>query len=145
MVKKRFPKRINVNDISNACSYTYIQVKAKRFLDVGYMEYTKDDFFHQPGENLTTGELSLLTSGCEQIADDRGLTIENPFEGLGIKGFYSLMRMFHFRSIQQEANFTDDDFIIDKITFQHRVTGEMQQIVLFNKVIKKRNEVQNNH
>ena len=145
MVKKRFPRRINFNEIPNALHYVYIQVKAEHFLDVGYMEYTKDDFFHQPGQNLTTGELALLTSGCEQIADNRGLTIENPFEGLGIKGFYSLMRMFHFRSIQQEANFTDDDFIIDKITFQHRVTGEMQQIVLFNKVIKKRNEVQNNH
>ena len=138
MAKKRFPKRITFNEIPNAFSYVYIQVKAKHFLDVGYMEYTKDDAFHQPGQNLTTGELFLLTSGCEQIADDRGLTIENPFEGLGIKGFYSLMRMFHFRSIQQEANFTDDDFIIDKITFQHRVTGEMLQIVLFNKVMKKK-------
>ena len=138
MVKKRFPRRINFNEIPNALHYVYIQVKAEHFLDVGYMEYTKDDFFHQPGQNLTTGELALLTSGCEQIADDRGLTIENPFEGLGIKGFYSLMRMFHFRSIQQEANFTDDDFIIDKITFQHRVTGKMQQIILFNKVMKKK-------
>ena len=135
-MKKRFRERINIDRITNISTYAYIQEKARRFLEVGYMEYTKDDAFKLPGKDLTTGELFLLTSGCEQIQDNRGLTMENPFVELQIKGFYVLMRMFHFVPLQQQTSLIEEDFIMDEIIFQHRVMGEMQQIVLFNKVIK---------
>ena len=114
----------------------YIEHKAIRFLEVGYEIYTKEDAFHQPGEELTPETEAMLTFGCEQIRDRKGLTIEQPFEGLGIGGFYQLMRMFHFKFVRQEIGLIGEDFIIDKILFEHQVTGDKQRIELFNKVEK---------
>jgi hypothetical protein len=117
-------------------SYAYIEYKANRFLEIGYKAYTKTDAFSQPGEELTSEVVAMLTSGCEQIRDQKGLSKEQPFEGLGIGGFYQLMRMFHFKPIQQEIGQIGKDFIIDKILFEHQVAGEIQRVELFNKVKK---------
>lgn len=117
-------------------SYAYIEYKAIRFLEVGYKAYSIDDAFHQPGEELTSEVVAMLISGCEQIRDQRGLTMEQPFEGLGIGGFYQLMRMFHFKPVRQEISLISKDCIIDRIIFEHQVTGEKQRIELFNKVDK---------
>lgn len=137
-MKKLIPKEIEIDEATSAESYAYIEYKAHKFLEVGYITYTEDDAFKQPGIPLSPAIIQMLTSGCEQIRDKKGLTRENPFEGLGISGFYQLMRMFHFVSRQQEAQISlNEPFIIDKITFEHQVGGELQRIVLFNKVKKK--------
>ncbi|HOX78471.1 MAG TPA: hypothetical protein PLW31_10590 [Bacteroidales bacterium] len=117
-------------------SYAYIEYKAIRFLEVGYKIYSKEDAFHQPGEELTPETDAMLTSGCEQIRDQKGLTMEQPIEKLSIGEFYQLMRMFHFKPIRQEISLIGRDFIIDRIIFEHLITGEKQRIELFNKVDK---------
>jgi len=137
-MKKRFPEGIEVDEITNAATYAYMQEKARRFLEVGYLVYTREDAFKLPGKDLKVAKIILLTLGCKQIMENRGLTKENPFVGLQIKGFYDLMRMFHFIPLQQQTSMIEENFIIDKITFQHRVMGEKERIVLFNKVIRQR-------
>ena len=135
-MEKRTFTEIEVNESTNQGSYGYIESKALKFLEVGYQEYTKNDAFKQPGTKLSPGIIQMLTSGCEQIRDNKGLTSENPFEGMDIGGFYRLMQMFHFVPLQQKAEFRDD-CIIDKITFEHQELGARWRIVLFNKVIRK--------
>ncbi len=117
-------------------TYGYIEQKAIRYLEVGYIAYSKTDAFHQPGEELTPDVVEMLVSGCEQIKSQKGLTPEQPLESLGIGGLYRLMKMFHFKFVRQEIYQIGKDFIIDKILFEHQVTGEKQQIELFNKVDK---------
>jgi len=134
-MKKQDPVKIDVDEITNLSTYAYIKLKAQIFLKEKYVVYSEGDAFKQPGKKLSSEVILILTSGCEQIRDKKGLSKENPFEGLGIKGFYTLMSMFHFRPLQQQTSLIGDDFIIDKITFQHHVLGKMQRIVLFNKVI----------
>lgn len=80
----------------------------------------------------------MLISGCQQVLGKKGLTRDYPFEELGIGGFYQLMRMFHFVPLRQEAQIKPgEDFIIDKITFEHLVTSDWLKIELFNKVKRK--------
>ena len=139
-MKKQFTEQTEVNEAMNLSSYAYIEYKAIRFREVGYEAYTNDDAFKEPGVKLPAEVILMLKSGCEQIRDKKGLEMDQPFEGLGIEGFYRLMRMFHFIPIQQQTSLIAEDFIIDRITFQHRVSGDKQRIVLFNKVIKQGNE-----
>ena len=80
LIKNQMEKRafteIEVDESTNQGSYGYIESKALRFLEVGYQEYTKNDAFNQPGTKLSPGIMQMLTSGCEQIRDNKGEKIK---------------------------------------------------------------------
>ena len=134
-MKKHFPEKIKVDEAMSLSSYAYIEQKAIRFLKAGYKVYSKGDAFEVPGKKLSPEVILMLISGCQEVLGKKGLSGNNPFEELGIGQFYQLMRMFHFVPLRQEAQIKPgEDFIIYKITFEHRVTGDWLRIELFNKV-----------
>ncbi|MFZ4564737.1 MAG: hypothetical protein ACOYNU_15265, partial [Bacteroidales bacterium] len=112
-MKKQLSKYNEVDEIMSLSTYAYIEYKASRFLEKGILKYTENDAFNQPGYELSTEIIALLRSGCEQIRNRKGLTRELPFEGLGIAGFYRLMRMFHFDPVQQQTSLINENFITD--------------------------------
>jgi hypothetical protein len=114
--------------------YEYIHTKAINYLELGPEKYRKGDAFRQPGEDLSINDLNTLQSGCKQILLNKGLTPETALEGLGIRGFYLLMQLLHFRVVKQMIKSIEADFILDKMEMIHMVTG--QRINLFNKVEK---------
>lgn len=113
--------------------FPYLYAKAERLILLGPEKYRQEDYFQEPrGDNET---LELIFSGCIQICNGKGLTKENPLSELGVSGFYSLMRMFHFDSVSRR---TDHSFeyngksgALDEITFEHRVDKRTSTIFNF--------------
>jgi hypothetical protein len=102
--------------------YAYIFSKAELYLKIGAEKYRANDFFSQPDER-SPEMLSFIKKGCEQIIQVKGLSREMAFTDLGVAGFYSLMRLFHFEKVKRE---TDHEYqlngqkgVMDKITFEH--------------------------
>lgn len=135
-MKKSVSINIQVPEAMNEASYAYIESKAGIFLEIGPGKYAARDAFHQPGKRLPASIVTLLQAGCSQILRHHGRSRDDPFEGLGIAGFYRLLRMFHFHPLHQSIALITDECIIDRITFSHQVTGYAQMVVLYNKVLK---------
>ena len=121
-------------DLYKNATFAYIQAKAQLFLDFGAIKYSQVDCFGLPGENLPIEEIEILKAGCQQIMENHGLTLEDPFENLGIPGFHDLLRMFHFEFTGQLIVAVTNEYIFDKMIMQHVVDG--RTIILFNKVRK---------
>lgn len=116
--------------------YEYIRTKAKRYIDIGFIEYRKTDAYNEPSGNMTKEDLARLIRGCKQILEYQGMTAVTPFEGLEISGFYKLMTMLHFKLIKQgifEWKATVE--IVDEMHMEHIMSG--QKMVLYNKVTSK--------
>ena len=114
--------------------YEYIQVKAERYLDVGYEKYRESDAMHMPDFQMSNQMLELMRNGCTQIIHFRGLTSDSAFEDLGIQAFYKLMELFHYKVIIQSIARSEKEFFIDEMHMEHMVTG--QKLTLYNKVNK---------
>jgi hypothetical protein len=113
-------------------TFEYIRFKAFRYLAVGPVKYRRGDFFHQPPAECSPERLESVRRGCQQIIEWRGITPALPLEGIGIDGFYALLRVFHFRLKEQSAFDDLDDTILDKMEMHHVVTSE--EITLYNRV-----------
>ena len=114
--------------------YEYIRSKAKTFYLSGYKKYRRHDAFGQPAFRMTPRMQSLIKSGCWQVLDCKGLTPADPFDELGIPGFYRLMEMFHYKVVAQRIAKAGETFIIDEMHMVHTVMG--QKMILYNKVSK---------
>src|SRR5688572_33308287 len=76
--------------------------------------------------------------GCEQILGWRGLSPDRPIEGVGIGGFHSLLRLFHFEQAEQRLVGGVGGMMLDEMQMKHGVDG--REITLFNIVKSKRSE-----
>lgn len=115
--------------------FAYIYAKADIFLKTGPDIYRKNDFFSMP--DIAWGEeaIGLITSGCRQLMEGKGLTERDPITGLGISGFYQLFALFHFSMKQQHAMPVKKDgktCFIDSIDFEHWVDHSI--VTYFNLV-----------
>jgi len=114
--------------------FGYIHFKAYKYLKIGPNAYSAQDALGMPPTGAPPPLLALVEQGCRQIVDWRGISPERPLQGLGIKGFYRLIEVFHFKVIGQSATFLANGSVMDKMTIKHSVTGE--EITLFNLVKK---------
>ena len=110
-------------------NYEYIKTKAKNYIEIGADRYRKGDAFQMPLCNWTEEDLVQIESGCKQLLDYKGLTIEDSFKGLTIVGFYNLMLLFHFNNVKRKTHYKNKPFI-DEIVFKHSVSDV--KIRLFN-------------
>lgn len=112
----------------------YFFSKANLFLKIGPEKYRINDYFKQPSIENSDEELALLTLGCSQVIDGKGLFSNNPFMNLGVAGFSLLMRLFHFkpesRKTQHNIEFEGKRGALDCITFIHLVDN--RKATLFN-------------
>lgn len=115
--------------------YGYIQTKAARFIKVGAEIYRSSDAFKMPRLEWELGEpdiLELLKSGCEQLLENKGLSIDDPIDGLTVSAFYKLLAMFHFKPKARNSKRIGQGVFVDEITFEHEVTGD--KTTIFNLV-----------
>ena len=116
--------------------FWYIHFKAFGFLKAGPDEYRKHDALHLPLANLPATRLDAIKRGCEQILQFRGLSPDRPLEGIGVGGFYALLRLFHFRSDQHTALMTETaGVVLDEMQVKHLVDG--RGLTLYNMVTVK--------
>jgi hypothetical protein len=115
------------NEILLDNQFPYLFYKAFLYLKIGPEKYRKDDFFKQPLEGSTQEELDFLTTGCNQIIQGFGFFKNEPFTGLSVSAFYSLMRLFHFQYLNKTTkynfNLNDQKGILDCIMFKHAIDG----------------------
>jgi hypothetical protein len=112
--------------------FLYLLSKASTYRKIGAAAYRVRDAFHMPEADWPDEILAAVDSGMEQITRFKGYQMDNPFEGLGISGFYALLRTLHFTLEGQAAGRTADGHFLDTMRMVHCMTGE--QITLYNKV-----------
>ncbi len=112
----------------------YLLGKARKYLKVGPDIYRTGDFFKMPSADYPESILTIIQHGMEQISRFQGFSRENPFEGLGVEGFYALLMTLHFELVLQRAYPLDEVTFLDEMQVKHLVTGK--EIVLYNKVLK---------
>ena len=110
--------------------YFYMRVKAETYLKVGPTEFRRQ--FGTPPIEWNPDDLALVEAGIEQVIRWKGMTIDDPFTGIGISGFYAMMDVLGFDAGKQSLAAMKPDSIIDRISFRHDGTG--QEIILFNEV-----------
>lgn len=109
--------------------YEYIRTKAKKYLDIGFEKYRKQDAFSMPPDTMIKESLIIYARGCKQVVDYKGLTPETPFEGLRIPGFYQLMELFHFKVVKKQiAKMMPGNGILDEMHMEHTVTGRKMKL-----------------
>lgn len=115
-------------------TFVYLLSKAKVYLEKGPDRYRADDFFAMPPKDWPEELLSVVQNGMEQICNFRGYSLNDPFTGLGIGGFYALLATLHFEREIQFLREMSDATIMDEMHMTHRVIGN--RIVLYNVVSK---------
>jgi len=127
----------NMDDATRALAeqnrFSYILGKAIQYLTVGPVIYRKNDFFNQPLSSINEEELAFIKNGCQQLLQGKGFTIDNPFTGLEVGGFYRLFDLFHFefhsrithRTMRNKMN-----VFIDEMKMQHII--DQSVVVYFN-------------
>jgi hypothetical protein len=114
--------------------FPYIFSKADQFLQLGADAYREEDFFKQPPNKMSEEDLEILQLACKQIIEGKGFDKNNPLTGLGVSGFYDVMRLFHFKSKSRKTFYQfqqgEEKGALDCITFQHRVDG--REATLYN-------------
>jgi hypothetical protein len=111
--------------------FPYFFSKAFTFLHKGPDAYRSEDAFGEPSADLDAEDLTLLESGCRQMMEGRGLTPEDPLRGLGIHGFYTLFRLFHFSLVRQSV-IPGEEGMLDRMRMRHVVDGG--EVVYYNLV-----------
>ncbi len=110
--------------------YFYMRAKAAIYLKAGPVEFRRQ--FGTPPIEWNPKDLALVEAGMEQVLAWNGASVDDPFTGLGIGGFYALMDVLGFDAGKQSLAAMKPDSIIDRISFRHDGTG--QEIILFNEV-----------
>ena len=110
--------------------YFYMRAKAAIYLKSGPAEFRRQ--FGTPPIEWNPKDLTLVKAGLKQVMEWKGMTIDDPFTGIGIDGFYAMMITLGFTSKKQSLALMKADSIIDRIIFRHDRTG--QEITLFNEV-----------
>jgi hypothetical protein len=114
-------------------SFPYIYTKADLYLKMGTEVYRKQDFFNQPDLNLTIEELGIIENGCKQILAGKGILKEDPFIGLGIRGFRILFNLFHYNPTGHKAKSLTIDGkkgMLDEMNLEHMM--KMEEIKYYN-------------
>ncbi|MCY3019307.1 MAG: hypothetical protein NTW87_09820 [Planctomycetota bacterium] len=115
-------------------AFAYLLAKAENYLEVGSDAYRAGDAFKMPSAEWPQPLLEAVGRGMEQICRFRGLSRDEPFENLGVDGFYALLATLHFKCGKQMLVGERGADFLDAMYMQHRMTG--QQIVLYNLVPK---------
>lgn len=112
--------------------FIYIRNKAFRYLAHGADKYRQQDALRLPPAEWPSDKLESLKRGCVQLVQWWGCSPELPLENIGIRGFYALMHMFHFKLMKQSIFSSGNGTITDKMEMVHIVTGE--DVTLYNRV-----------
>lgn len=111
-----------IQDLAVEQHFPYLVAKARRFLELGPDAYRAADFLHEPETRETEG-LDRIRLACEQVSAWRGVTADSPLTGIGIEGIYEFAALMHLAPTMQSGRSTPDGSILDRMEFEHSVTG----------------------
>lgn len=103
--------------------YGYIFAKAKLFLEIGAKEYLEIDFIKIDTSDLNNEDFEILYKGCRQILNGKGLSVDRPFENIGILGFAKLFEIFHFNAVRIKTLKPESMRFLDVMCLEHIVDG----------------------
>lgn len=109
---------------------TYIKKTAKQIDEHGLTDYLARVGMQY---DFSEREQAIISEGVIQILEGRGLTLDAPFEKLGIAGCYHLMRILGFAFTAQVLLDYRDDYFYDKLHFEHTQQSWMR-VTIYNKV-----------
>ncbi len=110
--------------------FTYIQTKAKTYLEMGPDKYREEDFFHMPDKDWSKSDLKNIENCFQKFLEGKGLRKDNPVKGVGISGFSNAMATLHFGMVSQKASKIKEG-ILDEMVYRHLVRPEME-VTLYN-------------
>ena len=112
--------------------FVYLQVKARRYVEVGPETYRRQDFFRRPDAGMDEEDLAVLMHGMKQLADGAGAAPDRPLTGIGIRGFNDMRYTLHLEFAGQDIVGETDTEFLDLMRCRHVVTDEV--IELYNLV-----------
>ena len=112
----------------------YVLSKARTYCKIGRELYRKNDFFNYPDKDLPEDLLQSVDIGMAQLIDHRGMSEENPLSGIGIEGFYALLKALHFDFLSQALISETQEGYLDEMIMKHRITG--MEITIYNLVAR---------
>jgi hypothetical protein len=115
----------------------YFFSKAYLFLKLGTEKYRLNDYLKQPSAEISAEELAIITLGCKQIIEGKGLFSYKPFMHLDVSGFSLLMHFFHFKSESRNTThnveFEGIKGVLDCINFVHLIDSRKARLFNFCK------------
>lgn len=118
--------------------FAYIFVKAYKYLETDPASYREVDYFKMPPATLTAQDLAIIKSGCEQIIEGKGFSESTPLINIGVSGFYNLMNIFHFKSLERKTKhgtvIGENRGAMDCMVFKHAM--DERKAKLYNFVSK---------
>ncbi|MAA79985.1 MAG: hypothetical protein CL916_12090 [Deltaproteobacteria bacterium] len=91
----------------------YIQEKAKKFLQSGYLLYRNQDFFHLPPVDISPEEHQALYDICGQIVEDKGFQSHYPVIA-SLEHIRMFVEMMHFQITLENEELIQIQHIINK-------------------------------
>lgn len=120
--------------------FAYIFVKAYKYLETDPASYREADYFKMPPATLTAQDLAIIKSGCEQIIEGKGFSESTPLMNIGVSGFYNLMNLFHFKSLERKTKhgtvIGENRGAMDCMVFKHAM--DERKAKLYNFVSKRK-------
>ena len=125
---------INEQDIMLENHFSYLYIKANQFLKLGVDAYRMGDFFNQPPDDMSKKEITIIRKACKQIIKGNGFIKSKPLTGIGVAGFYDVMRLIHFklksRKTIYQYTYGKERGALDCITFEHFI--DVRETTLYN-------------
>jgi hypothetical protein len=112
--------------------FIYIFSKSIYFLKDGESVYRQKDYYKLPDHTYSPEDILAVKRGCNQIIRGYGFSKQNSFEDLGVRGIYKLFELFHYEMCNQKIVKKNNEYIIDKIEFHHKM--KKTSLTCFNKV-----------
>ena len=113
--------------------FHYLHFKAFVYLLLGPETYRSHDALGIPPTEWPALTLDVVQRGCEQLVRWRGPTPTEPVEGIGVGGYYALLRLLHCAATRvQTLASAQSDCLLDQMRARHDVDGD--EITLYNLV-----------
>lgn len=90
--------------------------------------------FNYPDKDPSEDVLQSADIGMAQLVHCQGITADNPIMGIGIEGFYALLRTLHFDFLSQALMSETREGYLDEMIMKHRITG--MEISIYSLVAK---------
>lgn len=96
-------------------SMAYVQARAVLALRDGITEKTRKDLLARGGRSL----LAAVEQGLQKVADGQGFTPRTCLTGVGIPGFYAMLRILQLGFAGQRIVESNEETVLDEMIVQH--------------------------
>jgi len=113
-------------------TFVYVRTKAQLYCKIGLNKYLKAGRVIQMKSADEISDVNAVGRGMQQIAAERGWSMNLPLENIGASAFYDLCNLLHFKVIGNAAVPSASNEFLDEMCLEHIMTGD--KLTLYNKV-----------